>query len=229
MENLIGKTKYYNNRPVVVLKDEGHGFLFVVAELNLSHDMTGSNWCTMCQAGGEFISSHECEVAQEIIDHLMENIEDREVFWVSERYLNDKPFEFKPFKKLVDKIEVLKLDHSNIESKNKDAKSSLYEIEKEIDAKNSELADLNLKIQQAQHDLMTCESEENHKELIPTTLSNAFIEISSSDFVGLLKDSLILNKLSIGGVDNWEWYGESLGDSDFDSEAIINLSNYLKK
>lgn len=227
MKNHIGQTKYYNNRPVTILKDEGNGFYFVVAELNLSHDQTGSNWCTMCQAGGDFIVSHECDVAQEVIDHLMENIEDREVFWISERYLNDAPFEFKPYQKLVDEIENLKSEKERIDKSIKESKEELEDYSLKIGVKKLEYSDLLMKIQNSQHDLMITESEDNHSEIkTPETLSNGLLTISTSDFVGLVKSQITLSKLESGGVDNWEWYSESLGDSDLDSEAFEQSMKY---
>lgn len=36
------------------------------------------------------------------------------------------------------------------------------------------------------------------------------IVISKKEYVQLLKDSLQLSLLESGGVDNWEWYSESL-------------------
>jgi len=38
-----------------------------------------------------------------------------------------------------------------------------------------------------------------------------------------------LTALESGGVDNWEWYSKSIGDADFKSEAIIELTSKLKK
>lgn len=38
------------------------------------------------------------------------------------------------------------------------------------------------------------------------------VEISAKELAELLTASRILTALSAGGVDNWEWYGESLKD-----------------
>lgn len=225
---MIGQTKFYNNRPVTILKQEGYGFVFVVAELNLSHDVTGANWCTMCMAGGEFIASHTCELAQDVIDDLMDNVEDHEVFWVSERYLNDVPFEFKPYKALVDKIEVLKQDHIFIDSKIKESKNTVSALDADIESKTSELSDIQLKIQQAQHDLMSATNEEPHQKL-PDILTSSSFDISTKEMLDLIECRMRLNALQNVGIDNWEWYSESLGDTDFESEAIIELSSKIKK
>jgi len=36
------------------------------------------------------------------------------------------------------------------------------------------------------------------------------VEITEKEYKSLLRDSAILRALEAGGVDNWEWYGESL-------------------
>ena len=46
-----------------------------------------------------------------------------------------------------------------------------------------------------------------------------FVTITKKEYLGLLIDSERLNRLEGGGVDNWDWYGESLhpdGELDMD-------------
>ena len=42
------------------------------------------------------------------------------------------------------------------------------------------------------------------------------IIIPKNKFANLLRDSNKLHRLECGGVDNWEWYGESLNNDDED-------------
>jgi hypothetical protein len=47
------------------------------------------------------------------------------------------------------------------------------------------------------------------------------ITISKDEYFNLKKAQLELNLLEIGGVDNWEWYGDSLnpdGEDDLDTK-----------
>lgn len=49
----------------------------------------------------------------------------------------------------------------------------------------------------------------------------ADITISENEYKRLCRDSAILSALEAGGVDNWEWYSESLAgllDDDDDEE-----------
>ena len=36
------------------------------------------------------------------------------------------------------------------------------------------------------------------------------VTVPKSEYISLVKDSLFLEALQQGGVDNWEWYGDSL-------------------
>ena len=49
------------------------------------------------------------------------------------------------------------------------------------------------------------------------------IIIPKNKFADLLRDSDKLSRLECGGVDNWDWYGESLNDSSY--EKIQDMSN----
>lgn len=48
------------------------------------------------------------------------------------------------------------------------------------------------------------------------------IEVDESTYYSLLKDSITLKALRRGGVDNWEFFGDSL-DDEFDAECIEKL------
>lgn len=51
------------------------------------------------------------------------------------------------------------------------------------------------------------------------------IIIPKNEFASLLRDSDKLSRLECGGVDNWEWYGESLNDDDSSYEEIQDMSD----
>ena len=50
------------------------------------------------------------------------------------------------------------------------------------------------------------------------------IIIPKNEFADLLRDSDKLNRLECGGVDNWDWYDESL-NNDPSYEKIQDMSN----
>lgn len=49
------------------------------------------------------------------------------------------------------------------------------------------------------------------------------IIIPKNKFASLLRDSDKLSRLECGGVDNWDWYGESLNDPSY--EEIQDMSD----
>ena len=49
------------------------------------------------------------------------------------------------------------------------------------------------------------------------------IIIPKNKFADLLRDSDKLSRLECSGVDNWDWYGESLNDSSY--EEIQDMSD----
>ena len=49
------------------------------------------------------------------------------------------------------------------------------------------------------------------------------IIIPKNEFADLLRDSDKLDRLECGGVDNWDWYGESLNDPSY--EEIQDMSD----
>ena len=49
------------------------------------------------------------------------------------------------------------------------------------------------------------------------------IIIPKNKFADLLRDSDKLSRLECGGVDNWDWYGESLNDPSY--EEIQDMSD----
>ena len=59
-----------------------------------------------------------------------------------------------------------------------------------------------------------------------------YYKISEELLIELMKDSLVLAALESGGVDNWEWYGDSrcdfldeAGAEDFDELAETEVKN----
>lgn len=51
------------------------------------------------------------------------------------------------------------------------------------------------------------------------------IIIPKNEFASLLRDSDKLSRLECGGVDNWDWYDESLNNEDPSYEKIQDMSD----
>lgn len=55
--------------------------------------------------------------------------------------------------------------------------------------------------------------------------------LTEDELKNLIKDSLTLEALENGGVDNWDWYCDSIHEhSDYDEESgEFNVDSYLEK
>jgi hypothetical protein len=55
--------------------------------------------------------------------------------------------------------------------------------------------------------------------------------IEENELISLLRDKLTLEALENGGVDNWQWYGESLHEHEDwnEEECEFDVSKYLEK
>lgn len=224
----IGKKYYFNNREVIVIRMENEQFAFVVGNLNIDHDITGSEFCHECLVGscdGSY-HSHTCDDAQNIIDNLMEELGDKEVFWVDIRYLHNHPFEYKKHVKLLNEIKKL-------EEIKGDLISDHEKIKNEISA--SEIEDKRL-IESVRNNIrLIAESDkqiEKIKEIkneVKLNLDNSVkvndmdIKITIQELKSLYKNKITLRLLEEGGVDNWEWYGESIGEADIEALATQEI------
>lgn len=224
MEIELNKIYYFNNRPVLVLREESVDFVFVAAGLKLDHNITGSNFCTPCNSAGYY---HTCEDAQNVIDHVMDDIEDKEVFWIAKRYLKEHPFEYK---------ENIQLKEAN--SKLKEEREGLKQvlIDLSVEKKNIGLEIAELDLQRAclsktiENNILVIEEQQeeikNLKQSIAgkVNIKNTSITISADKMLELLKSNITLRYLEQGGVDNWEWYGENFPE-DMEEEAFKEFKN----
>ena len=55
------------------------------------------------------------------------------------------------------------------------------------------------------------------------------VTISKQEYKELLVDSLILSGLENGGVDNWEWYSESINDFLDECKITYGIENESEK
>lgn len=54
--------------------------------------------------------------------------------------------------------------------------------------------------------------------------------LTESELSSLIEDRLVLEALEYGGVDNWEWYSESLSDSPYrDEDGEWDTEPFMKE
>lgn len=225
MQNTI---KYYNNRPVLVLqKHESVDFYQIlvdieIQDIDLDHIAESFRGCDACMVGHKSTCYCDESVAKayDVVERIIEDykIKDSQLFYVPAKDLKDVPFEWKENKGLVDKIKG-----------NKDVLNGLIDI---VAENKSLIKEQEKHLQKNKDEITRCDNiVENRKSLTEIVIKDydklksdikelesqknlivvgSDVEIDYSEYEKLLKRDEKLTALENGGVDNWEWYSESL-------------------
>lgn len=222
--------KYYNNRPVLVLKkDENTDFYQIlvnieIKDVDLDYIAESFRGCDACMVGHKSTCYCDDEVsnASSVLERIMDEhkIDEENLFYVRGKELKDRPFEWAENEKLKNQIttnknilngliDILAENKSLIKQQEKTLADNKEEIRK-MDAivKNrKDLTELVIK----DYDKLTedIKALESHKKLI---VVDSEVQINYSEYENLLKRDELLSALENGGVDNWEWYGEATKD-----------------
>lgn len=219
--------KYYMNNPCEIVRVISDEFVEIkVYPKFVDDDFNGSGWCTECTAGSGY-SRHACREYQDVIDYIVDYGQSMIVVAES-RLVQDKPVEFKQWSSLRSSIKSKGEDlHSINESISigkkysswmaqycVDLKEELYDLKDRISASSERLNDLCLKESESETRL--------GKVCASINLGNIVATMSIEELKDLVEAKIILDGLKSGGVDNWEWYSESVPD-DIDGE----VGNYI--
>jgi len=226
--DILKTIKYYNNRPVLVLqKHEVVDFYQIlvdieIQDIDLDHIAESFRGCDACMVGHKSTCYCDESVAKayDVVERIIEDykIKDSQLFYVPAKDLKDTPFEWRENKGLVDKIkgnkdvlngliDIVAENKSLIKQQEKqlsDNKSEIYKMDAIVENRKS-LTEMVIK----DYDKLKSDIEEleSKKKLI---VVDSEVKIEYSEYEKLLKRDEILSALEIGGVDNWEWYDESL-------------------
>lgn len=221
----LGKTYFYNNRPVVPLALE-HGEIYrcYIGFQSIPDGVEGKYFCHKCMAGGTV--SHVCDQYDDVIAAIEESISDQEIIWVPRIYLKDSPVEWLQWEKLQAENERLKAGNQEMRNRYSEISRHLRSIEDkpkkaEELAKQLEIKSIALSEKyQAEVDQLSEKLERVDSISIGTKT------ISVSEFKEIYLNHLRMQDLDTGGVDNWQWYGESVRDQeDYKTELAEFFSN----
>jgi len=222
--------KYYNNRPVVVLKKhEDVDFYQILVDIeiqdvDLDYIAESFRGCVTCLVGhtSECHCDEEVARAYDVVERIMEEhkINDQQLFFVPAKDLKDKPFEWAENKKLKDQItanknvlngliDIVAENKSLIKQQEKTLENHKAEILKSdrIVENRKALAEISDKEYEALREKIRVLNNE-HQVLVES--KDKTVKISYKDYEELLDRDRLLGALESGGVDNWEWYGESI-------------------
>ena len=230
----VGENYYYNNGRVKVLKIETDDFLLVCGDNNIHTELNGSNFCTECNVGGIGTPhTHTCNNTDEIIEQILDDISDKDIFWVNKKHLQDKPFEYKKWEKISADNAELSLSVKELKKEKEEIVNNTKEIEKNRDVLLNEIQDLKnatLILEQniEEKELLKVKIIADKNEVIK--LNNSNVKMPIKTLLSYIEDSITLSRLEAGGVDNWEWYGESLPEDEvIENEALEILFSISKK
>lgn len=225
----VSKTRYYMNSPCEIIREISEDFSEVKVYPKFADSFEGSQWCTECMAGSGY-SSHTCEPYQDVIDAINDT-QAAMIIVVENRLLHDKPVEFAKWEKA---REILK----KAENDTKEQREISDGIKKEIFRVNQHLSWLKSCTQDASETLANKNDKisklENEISQLRRSLSGIkdavsingiTLSMSAGSLRELMLTSVKMEALEAGGVDNWEWYGESLTGVDIEAEADKRLSS----
>ncbi|SUB81996.1 Uncharacterised protein [Pragia fontium] len=230
----IGKIYYYNNREVIPIEKQGDTeFYKCVVKFNIAVGFDASNFCTACLIGDMDGAhpKHTCYEYDDVIEEIKGNAQDEDILFIPERMLNKHPFEYLPNEKLKEQLQKNKAEVERLSQQSKEKVSGINSMQEQIHS-------LDLIREQAERDaelvktrVLTLTKEEVEiSARIAAINSNVIIDssnksISAKELLRLFEVDERMESLKTGGVDNWEWYGESLGNTDYESCALERLIN----
>lgn len=219
--------KYYNNRPVLVLKkDDNSDFYQVLVNLQikdvyLDYIAESFRGCDACMVGHKSTCYCDDEVdrAYGVLERIMEEniIDEENLFYVRGKELKDHPFEWRENEKLKNQISANKNILNGIIDIVAENKSLIKQQEKQLKDNTSEIYQSDKIIENRKHlierydeDYKTAKERVKQEELKLKNISvDSKSEISREEYIRLSKRDELLQALENGGVDNWEWYGEA--------------------
>lgn len=211
------KLFFYQNNPCVIVRVVNDDF----AEIQLSHHFAESmelrGQCMGCCVGdSDNKLKCTCDEFSWVIEEVQQE-ENKVLCIVERRLLADHPIE----KAVIDKLQKQILEEKQ---KLDDVKKSQQEWSDDLKAKRNEFAALDAKcsaLRLENESLLSAgssiaarldgvkEKYNNMTVFIDKNFGKG-IQISNREYQDLIKRDRILTALEHGGVDNWEWYSESL-------------------
>lgn len=233
MKNIkIGDKYYYNNGQVTILKIETDDFVLVQGVKDLHTQLNGSQFCEACNV--ESMSRHKCSDVDEIIEEVINDLSEDDIFWVNIKHLQEKPFEYKKWEKITEENNQLLKNIKKLKEYKESIEKNIEELATDYESDLKYYNELKEKKEQLINELDGIEKNKIVLENIPEIkISNSNLKIPTKAILKFIKDSIFLEYLNSGGVDNWEWYSESLPDCDdidefLENQALEELAIFIK-
>jgi len=206
--------KFYQNNPCVVVRDINEDLAEVVISHHFAGDMEVTGQCEAWNVGdSDNKLSCSCDEHSWIIEEV-QNEENRICAIVEKRLLTDKPIEHLTLIDLHKQVVAESESLNKTEELHEEWRVSFKNYGDQVKAIKTEISSLQLSREAEQN--LTDTAKDGVKKLqeqyskILVTIGYGAQKITTSEYDKLVERDAILSALEAGGVDNWEWYGESL-------------------
>lgn len=211
------KIMFYQNNPCTIIRSVNDQFVEIYLSQRFAADMKVTGQCEGCCIGdSDNKISCTCDDHSWIIEQVQEE-ENAIICMVETRLLLDKPIEGKAIKKLQEQIVTQKSELETTKELHAEWVASIKSMKQQKAALKSELDALELSVEAARNIRNTSELgikklQEQHGKMVVEiqTYSIHNEKITKREHDRLTKRDAELAALEKGGVDNWEWYGDSL-------------------
>ena len=222
MTNTTKEIKFYQNNPCVIVRDINDEFCEIQLNVHFAADIDTINYMVPAECLAPNTSHNEDEM--DSINFLLDDIQNEEhsiLCLVEKRLLNDHPIEIRAIGSLVkqiksenDSLNKTKQLHEEWRKSSNVHSNKLKDLQLEIESLNRNIINLNSEKQTAKEGIKSL-SERYNKIIVEVgKYSSKARQITVSEYDQLVKRDEVLSALEAGGVDNWEWYEESLNKDD---------------
>jgi hypothetical protein len=178
-------------------------------------------------------SAHTCGQYQEVIDAIRDT-EPSMIVIAENRLLANEPIEFLAWEKIKSQAKKMNDDKNEsfsrkLELDNQSKRLAEYVVELKEEMYDAErlLEDVR-RVIEINKDKLLLIKESISEEESKVSIGGVSISMNSSELKSLIKAKIQLNALENGGVDNWEWYGESLLSDEELENAVKNEISSIK-
>lgn len=212
------KVYFYQNNPCIIVRDVNEDFCEVSINHRYAQDMELTGHCMGCTVGdSDNKLSCTCEEYSWIIEEVQEE-DHKMIVMVEKRLLQDNPVEFREIqrlsvkvdekKEILEKVKKIHEDWVNYVEMLKLKKETLSKEISALESKKSEMENVCTILDDEYSSV-----EERYNEMVVAIGYMKNKNITQKEYDNLLKRDKVLSALEAGGVDNWEWYSESLTDA----------------
>lgn len=211
--------KFYQNNPCLIVRDVNELFCEIQLNVHFAANMESEYYCTPSEFRSP-MSSHDNGEEQEGIQAIIDDIQKEEhsiICMVEKRLLHDSPIEANTINSLAKEIKRQSAEFEATKDLHEEWQASLKSLKSQAESLRVEISALELSREANENLRKTTKSGLNkmclrfNKILVDIgKYERGSKQVSMGTYNELENRSCRLAALEKGGVDNWEWYEESL-------------------